>query len=405
MKKIYTLLTVSLILLSCGKKEAVSVEELVSEGTIKELRTRKTEITTNLEAINIDLKAVNDAISKLDTVKKLPLITTIVTKEEVFNHYLELQGNVKTKQNVLVYPEMPGILRRVYVKEGQRVAKGQLLATIDDGGLSQQIAQLKIQEQLSKTTYERQKRLWDQKIGSEIQFLQAKASYEAQTNAVKQLRRQQGKSVVRAPFSGVIDDVMKEPGTVLAPGQGSEIFRVVNLNNMYIEAEVPESYIKNVTKGKKVEVFFPVLGKIVEAKIRQVGNFINPSNRAFKVEIYVPNKSGDIKPNLTARLKINDYTSEKAILIPQSIISENAEGEQYVYLVGDKKENKYATANKTIIETGKTQGDVIEVLNTKIITKKNGVSEVLLKPMNAGFEVISEGARSVNDGQKVEIKN
>ncbi|WP_028888378.1 efflux RND transporter periplasmic adaptor subunit [Tenacibaculum ovolyticum] len=405
MKKIYTLLTVSLILLSCGKKEAVSVEELVSEGTIKELRTRKAEITTNLEAINIDLKAVNDAISKLDTVKKLPLITTIVTKEEVFNHYLELQGNVKTKQNVLVYPEMPGILRRVYVKEGQRVAKGQLLATIDDGGLSQQIAQLKIQEQLSKTTYERQKRLWDQKIGSEIQFLQAKASYEAQTNAVKQLRRQQGKSVVRAPFSGVIDDVMKEPGTVLAPGQGSEIFRVVNLNNMYIEAEVPESYIKNVTKGKKVEVFFPVLGKMVEAKIRQVGNFINPSNRAFKVEIYVPNKSGDIKPNLTARLKINDYTSEKAILIPQSIISENAEGEQYVYLVGDKKENKYATANKTIIETGKTQGDVIEVLNTKIITKKNGVSEVLLKPMNAGFEVISEGARSVNDGQKVEIKN
>ncbi|WP_064966697.1 efflux RND transporter periplasmic adaptor subunit [Tenacibaculum ovolyticum] len=405
MKKIYTLLTVSLILLSCGKKEAVSVEELVSEGTIKELRTRKVEITTNLEAINIDLKAINDAISKLDTVKKLPLITTIVTKEEVFNHYLELQGNVKTKQNVLVYPEMPGILRRVYVKEGQRVAKGQLLATIDDGGLSQQIAQLKIQEQLSKTTYERQKRLWDQKIGSEIQFLQAKASYEAQTNAVKQLRRQQGKSVVRAPFSGVIDDVMKEPGTVLAPGQGSEIFRVVNLNNMYIEAEVPESYIKNVTKGKKVEVFFPVLGKMIEAKIRQVGNFINPSNRAFKVEIYVPNKSGDIKPNLTARLKINDYTSEKAILIPQSIISENAEGEQYVYLVGDKKENKYATANKTIIETGKTQGDVIEVLNTKIITKKNGVSEVLLKPMNAGFEVISEGARSVNDGQKVEIKN
>ncbi|WP_422090164.1 efflux RND transporter periplasmic adaptor subunit [Tenacibaculum ovolyticum] len=405
MKKIYTLLTVSLILLSCGKKEAVSVEELVSEGTIKELRTRKVEITTNLEAINIDLKAINDAISKLDTVKKLPLITTIVTKEEVFNHYLELQGNVKTKQNVLVYPEMPGILRRVYVKEGQRVAKGQLLATIDDGGLSQQIAQLKIQEQLSKTTYERQKRLWDQKIGSEIQFLQAKASYEAQTNAVKQLKRQQGKSVVRAPFSGVIDDVMKEPGTVLAPGQGSEIFRVVNLNNMYIEAEVPESYIKNVTKGKKVEVFFPVLGKTVEAKIRQVGNFINPSNRAFKVEIYVPNKSGDIKPNLTARLKINDYTSEKAILIPQSIISENAEGEQYVYLVGDKKENKYATANKTIIETGKTQGDVIEVLNTKTITKKNGVSEVLLKPMNAGFEVISEGARSVNDGQKVEIKN
>ncbi len=372
---------------------------------MKSYRTRKNEITTNLEAINVDLKAINNAISKLDTVKKLPLITTIVTKEEVFNHYLELQGSVKTKQNVLVYPEMPGILRRIYVKEGQRVSKGQLLASIDDGGLSQQIAQLEVQEELAKTTYERQQRMWQQKIGSEIQFLQAKAAYEAQTNAVKQLKRQQGKSLVRAPFSGVIDDVMKEPGTVLVPGQGSEIFRVVNLNNMYIEAEVPESYIKNITIGKSVEVFFPVLGKTIETKIRQVGNFINPSNRAFKVEIYVPNKSGNIKPNLTARLKINDYTSEKAILIPQSIISENAEGEQYVYLVHSKKDNKYATAKKTIIETGKTQGDVIEVLNTKIITEKNGNDNVFLRPMGAGIEVVSEGARSVNDGQKVEVKN
>ena len=405
MRKIYSLLIISLLLLSCGKKEAVSVENLVSDGTIKELRTRKTEITKNLEAINIDLKAINEAISKLDTVKKLPLITTIVTKDEVFNHYLELQGSVKTKQNVLVYPEMPGILRRIYVKEGQKVSKGQLLATIDDGGLSQQIAQLEVQEELAKTTYERQQRMWQQKIGSEIQFLQAKAAYEAQTNAVKQLKRQQGKSLIKAPFSGVIDDVMKEPGTVLAPGQGSEIFRIVNLNNMYIEAEVPESYIKNITIGKKVEVFFPVLGKTIETKIRQVGNFINPSNRAFKIEIYVPNKSGNIKPNLTARLKINDYTSEKAVLIPQSIISENAEGEQYVYLIHNKKNNKYATAKKTIIETGKTQGDVIEVLSTKTVTKKDGDNKVFLKPMNAGVEIVSEGARSVNDGQKVEIKN
>ncbi len=405
MKKIYTLLTVSLVLLSCGKKEGVSVEDLVSKGTIRELQTRKAEITTNLETINVNLKAINDAISKLDTIKKLPLITTIITKEEVFNHYLELQGSVKTKQNVLVYPEMPGILRRIYVKEGQRVSKGQLLAAIDDGGLSQQIAQLEVQEELAKTTYERQQRMWQQKIGSEIQFLQAKAAYEAQTNAVKQLKRQRGKSLVRAPFSGVIDDVMKEPGTVLAPGQGSEIFRVVNLNNMYIEAEVPESYIKNITIGKSVEVFFPVLGKTIETKIRQVGNFINPSNRAFKVEIYVPNKSGNIKPNLTARLKINDYTSNKATLIPQSIISENAEGEQYVYLVHGKKENKYATVKKTIIETGKTQGDVIEVLNTKIITEKNGSKKMFLRPMSIGVEIVSEGARSVNDGQKVEVKN
>lgn len=389
MRKIYSLLVITLILVSCGEQKKASVQDLVSNGTIKELRTRKAEITAQLANTNVDLKSINDAISKLDSVKKLPLITTITSKEEVFKHYLEVQGNVKTKQNILVYPEIPGILEHIYVKEGQRVSKGQVLAKIADGGLAQQVAQAKSSAQLAKTTYERQNRLWNQKIGSEIQYLQAKTAYESQKNIVAQMKKQLAKSNVIAPFSGVIDDVLKEAGAVVAPGQGSELFRIVNLENMYIEAEIPEGHIVNVTKGKTVEVYFPVLEKTVQAKIRQVGNFINPANRAFKIEIGVPNSSGDIKPNLTAKLKINDYTSKKAILIPQSIISENAKGQQYVYLASDKRDNKYAIAKKTIISTGKTQGDFIEVLGT----------------ITSGTEIISEGARSVNDGQKVEIKN
>jgi membrane fusion protein (multidrug efflux system) len=389
MRKIYSLLVITLILVSCGEQKKASVQDLVSNGTIKELRTRKAEISAQLANTNIDLKSINDAISKLDSVKKLPLITTITSKEEVFRHYLEVQGNVKTKQNILVYPEIPGILEHIYVKEGQRVSKGQVLAKIADGGLAQQVAQAKASAQLAKTTYERQNRLWNQKIGSEIQYLQAKTAYESQKNIVAQMKKQLAKSNVIAPFSGVIDDVLKEVGAVVAPGQGSELFRIVNLENMYIEAEIPESHIVNVTKGKTVEIYFPVLEKTVQAKIRQVGNFINPANRAFKIEIGVSNSSGDIKPNLTAKLKINDYTSKKAILIPQSIISENAKGQQYVYLASDKQDNKYAIAKKTIITTGKTQGDFIEVLET----------------IASGAEIISEGARSVNDGQKVEIKN
>lgn len=389
MRKIYSLLVITLILVSCGEQKKASVQDLVSNGTIKELRTRKAEISAQLANTNIDLKSINDAISKLDSVKKLPLITTITSKEEVFRHYLEVQGNVKTKQNILVYPEIPGILEHIYVKEGQRVSKGQVLAKIADGGLAQQVAQAKASAQLAKTTYERQNRLWNQKIGSEIQYLQAKTAYESQKNIVAQMKKQLAKSNVIAPFSGVIDDVLKEAGAVVAPGQGSELFRIVNLENMYIEAEIPESHIVNVTKGKTVEIYFPVLEKTVQAKIRQVGNFINPANRAFKIEIGVSNSSGDIKPNLTAKLKINDYTSKKAILIPQSIISENAKGQQYVYLASDKQDNKYAIAKKTIISTGKTQGDFIEVLETIV----------------SGTEIISEGARSVNDGQKVEIKN
>ena len=389
MRKIYSLFVITAVLFSCGEKKIISIESLVSTGNLTELKAKKKEIATNLEAINKDLEAINMAISKKDTIKKLPLITTFATKTEVFNHYLEIQGNVKTRQNILVYPEMPGILRKILVKEGQSVTKGQLLATIDDGGLSNQVAQLEATTQLAKTTFERQKRLWEQKIGSEIQFLQTKTNYEAQRNSLKQLKRQQSKASIRAPFSGAIDDVIKEPGTVIAPGQGSEVFRIVNLNNMYVEAEVPERYIASITKNKEVKVAFPVLGKSVNSKIRQVGSFINPNNRSFKIEVPVANKSGNVKPNLTAKLQINDYTDEKAILIPQSIISENAKGEQYIYVVKNKQTNNEAIAERLVIITGKTQGDMIEVT----------------KNLSAGVDIIMEGARSVHNGQVVKVIN
>ena len=389
MRKIYSLLVITIVLISCGEKKATSIEEIVSKGTLKELTAKKKEISSQLEAINKDLEAINIAISSKDTVKKLPLITTFTAKSTVFNHFLEVQGNVKTKQNILIYPEMPGILKSVFVKEGQRVTKGQLLAKIDDGGLSNQVAQLEATTQLAKTTFERQKRLWEQKIGSEIQFLQAKTSYESQKNSLKQLKSQQSKSDIRAPFSGTIDDVMKEPGTVIAPGQGSEVFRIVNLNNMYIEAEVPERYIASITKNKVVKVNFPVLGTTAESKIRQVGSFINPNNRSFKIEVPVSNKSGNVKPNLTAKLQINDYTDTDAILIPQSIISENASGDQYIYIIKNKNSNNEAIAERLIIKTGKTQGNYIEVLEN----------------LSAGTEIIKEGARSVNNGQTVKVIN
>lgn len=389
MRNIYILLTITAVLLSCGEKKAVSIESLVSSGNLKELKVKKKEIAITLEKINKDLDAINSAISKKDTLKKLPLITTFTAKSEVFNHYLELQGNVKTKQNILIYPEMPGILQKILVTEGQRVSKGQLLATIDDGGLSNQVAQVAATSQLAKTTFERQKRLWEQKIGSEIQFLQTKTNYEAQKNTLKQLKSQQSKASIRAPFSGVIDNILKEPGIVIAPGQGSEVFRIVNLNNMYVEAEVPEKYIASITKNKDVKVEFSVLGRSVNSKVRQVGSFINPNNRSFKIEVPVTNKGGNIKPNLTAKLQINDYTDLEAILIPQSIISENAKGEQYIYVVKDKKSNNEAVAERLIIETGKTQGDLIEVT----------------KNLDANAEIIMEGARSVNNGQVVKVIN
>jgi len=389
MKKIFTLIVTTVLVVSCGKKEAKTVEDLISNGTITELKEKKKALSNELSEVNSKLEIINNAISKKDTVKKLSLITTISLKEESFNHYVEIQGDVKTKKNILVYPEMPGVLNRVYVKKGQRVVKGQLLASIDDGGMSSQVAQVEATTELAKTTYERQKRLWDQKIGSEIQFLQAQTNYEAQKSMLAQLKQQQEKASIKAPFSGIIDDVIKEAGAVVAPGLGAEVFRIVNLRNMYVEAEVPERYITNITKNKEVKVAFPVLGETITSKVKQVGSFINPENRSFKVEVPVSNKSGNIKPNLSAKLQINDYSSAKAILIPQSIISENSKGEQFVYAVKDKKENNNAIVERVIITTGKTKGDLIEVLENLAV----------------GVEVVKEGARSVKNGQEVIVIN
>ena len=386
MRHIYSLFIVTILLTSCGDGKKQSVEKILETNNLETIRLKRGEIVAQQQEIVEQLKQLDAKIAVLDTTKKVPLITTFTAKESIFNHYLELQGSVNTKKNLVIFPEYNGILSKVYVTEGQRVSKGQSLARIDDGGLSQQLAQLQIQESLAKTTFERQERLWNQKIGSEIQYLQAKSTYEAQTQAVNQLKQQIGKTIVRAPFSGTIDDIITEQGSVVGAGQ-SQLMRIVNLDNMYIETDVPERHIANVTKNKNVEVEFPILGKKIDAKVRQAGNFINPANRTFKVEVAVPNKDRSIKPNLTAKLKINDYTNETALLIPQSIISENANGEQYIYVVKNKNGNNEGVAERIIIKTGKTQGDVIEVLN--------GIDN--------GAEIIQEGARTVKNGQTVKV--
>lgn len=386
MKNIFLMLIATIVITSCGEGKKNTVKNALASNNLETIRKKRQELVDEQQVLHDKIMVLDEKISVLDTTKNVPLITTFRAKTEAFNHVLELQGNVTTKNLMVITPEYNGILTNVYVKEGQKVSKGQTLAKIDDGGLSQQLAQQQIQADLAQTTFERQKRLWDQKIGSEIQFLQAKSTYDGQSKAVAQLQSQISKTLVKAPFSGTIDDVISEQGSVVAAGQ-SQLMRIVNLDDMYIETEVPERYVNTITKGKNVEVDFPVLGKTMMAKVRQTSSVINPANRTFKAEIAIPNKEKSLKPNLTARLKINDYTNEDALLIPQSIISENAEGEQYVYVVTDKNDKNQGTALRVIIKTGKTQGDQIEVLE--------GIEN------NA--EIIQEGARSVKDGQTVEV--
>ena len=387
MKYLYITVITALLLISCGGPEKKqSIESLLETGNLEAIRAKKTELEGTQKEISFQISQLDAKIAELQPTKKILLTTSFIAQQSEFKHYLELQGNVTTKSNLVIYPEFAGILEEVLVKEGQVVSKGQILARISDGGLRQQLAQLEIQTELAKTTFERQARLWEQKIGSEIQYLQAKSAYEAQQKAVIQLQHQIAKTIVTAPFSGTIDDVITDQGSVVAPGQ-SQLFRIINLNNMYIETDVPESHIKNVVKGKEVIVTFPILGETTTTKIRQAGNFINPANRTYKIEVPVNNENLIIKPNLTAKLQINDYTNEHAILIPQSIISENALGQQYIYKISDKKESGEGIAERVIIETGLTQGDNIEILSGIV----------------AGDEIIVEGARRVKNNQTVKV--
>jgi len=387
MKNIFLLIILASISISCGS-DSKSVESIIETNDLKLIREKRNEIVSEQLEINNKIKLIDEAISRIDTVKHLPLVTAFQVKHNDFTHFLELQGNVATKKNIIIYPEFSGLLTSIKVKEGQKVSKGQLLATIDDGGMSQQLAQMEVQFNFAKTTYERQQRLWEQKIGSEIEFLQAKATYEGQENAIKQMQSQLAKTAIQAPFSGVIDDIITEQGTVVGAGQ-SQIMRIVNLDKMFIEAEVPESYLNSITVNKTVEVYFPILGKTFSTHVSQVSNYINPGNRTFKITINIPNENRIIKPNLTAKIKINDYSSNDAILIPQSIISENALGEQYIFIANKTGNGDEAIAKKVIVTTGRTQGDLVEILD--------GVS-------NADI-IVNEGARNVKDGQHISILN
>ena len=381
------LLTLGLVSVSCQTKSSGSIDELIASNDENLLRAKRTELSAQRNALDTDIKRLDVVIASLDKSASLPLVATYEVALQEFNHFTSFQGTVKTMKNINVYPEMPGQLLEVLVVEGQKVEKNQVLARIDDGGLLAQLAQAKSQLVLAETLFNRQERLWSQNIGSEIQFLQAKTQFESAEKAVDALSLQAEKSVVRAPFDGTVDQIFKEPGTIVAPGMGSELFRVVNIDKVYVEVEVPETHITSISEGSKVRVNLSAIGEEIDARISRVSKVINPSSRSFTVEIPLENKSGFIRPNLMASVAINDYSNKSAIMIPQSVVSENAEGQQYCFAL--EKSTEGYIAKRLIIETGKTSEDFIEVLE--------GVEK--------GALLITEGAKKVSDNQPVKWLN
>ena len=384
MKKLISLLITSIIIAACSGEKQSSTSALLQDEDLDGLKVQKDEKIQQMNALKKELNQINQAILTLDPDEKLPLITTIKLAPENFNHHIEVQGNIQTRQNVLLYPEFNGSLKQVFVQEGQKVKKGALLAQIDDAGLKNQLEQLEIQSNLSKTIYERYQRLWDKNIGSEMELLKAKTAYEAQLKSIAQLKKQLLRTQIRAPFSGTIDEIIANTGANLMPGQ-TPVLRVVNLDEMYIEANIPERYVSDIKLGTDALVEIPMLGKTYATQIRQTGSFINPNNRSFRVEAPLANTDGDIKPNLSCKLKIKDYNNSSAIMIPLSIIKENAKGDKYIFKLKPGNKQDVYTTEKVFIELGKKSMEKVEVTG--------GIAP--------GTLIVNEGAAIVEDNQRV----
>ena len=377
MKKIFLITTLSVLIFSCGKKEeTATIDNLIASKNATALQAKKA-------LIQADLAKIDEALATLDVKKEEALVSVLTVKDTVFSHYLEIQGSVNTKENILVQPEFQGTLVSLNVKAGQRVSKGQVLGKIDDAGLSQQVASLENQYALAKTTFERQKNLWSQKIGSEMQYLQAQTQMISAQRGVAQIKAQLEKTILKAPFTGTIDEVFVEKGQVVAPSQQG-LMRIVNLSNMYVSTSVPETYIGKLKVGTEVDVFLTSLGKTYKGKVRQIGNFVNPNNRSFGIEVSVPNPENLLRPNQVANLKITDYFSKNAIVVPTNVIQEDGEKNKFVYTAINVS-GKTGIAKKVIVKLGQSSNNVTEILSG----------------LSAEAIIVSEGANAVSDGMKL----
>jgi len=374
MKNILLLFIAFAITISCVKE--------IKNGSLEELNTKKTTIVSKIDSLNKELKLLDQEIIKLDESVKLHLVTVLPVKNDIFKHFIEIQGVVQTDKNIEIKPELGGVIRSIYVKEGQKVYSGQTLVQLDDSSIRNNIAELDTQINLAKTTFERQERLWKQKIGSEMQYLQAKAQKESLENNLATLRTQARKMKIIAPFSGIVDEIFPKNGELTSPQ--SPVIRLINLDKVYLEADVTETYLTVVKNGTEASIFFPSIDKKIDSKISQISNYINPDNRSFKVKINIPNKDQHIKPNLLADLKILDFKAE-GLIIPSTLVQQDQKGNNYVYTL-ETKANEKVVIKKLISVANEYKNEIF-------------VSDGL----DAKDTLVNAGARLVKAGDIVKI--
>jgi len=372
-------LILSLSVAACsGKKEATDLES--KKEKLKSLKTELTELKAQVKTLEQEIAAAEN----VGKPKELRNVSVQQLKVGEFQHFVEVQGSVDSRKNVAVHPEMNGTIERVNVEEGQRVKRGQTLMVIDSEVLQRNIDEVKTRLELAADLFERQANLWKQKIGSEVQYLQAKNNKESLERQLEGLKAQLNNAIVTAPISGTVDEVFVNAGEMANPAMPA--VRVVNLSSVLVEASVSEAYVRDVRKGDTVEVYFPNIDLRLQRPVKAVGQFINPNNRTFEIQVDVPNPEGYLKPNMLAVVQINDFTQKEAVSVPSFVLQKNTKGETFVYIAKEGADGG-TIAQKIFVETGMSYSGYTLV--------KSG--------LKGGDQLITKGYNEVIDGEQVNL--
>ncbi|WP_258104837.1 efflux RND transporter periplasmic adaptor subunit [Marinoscillum sp. MHG1-6] len=353
MKQIFKISYLSIlvaILYACGGSEAAN--DKLAE--LQKLKDQQKELEQQIAELEEEL--IETGIIKVKVANTV-LVTELNMKPQPFDHKIDVRGAVSSRKNVIVSAEAMGKIQSIYVKEGQKVSRGKLLAQLDADVLRNSILEVKTQLELATTIYDRQASLWEQNIGTEVQYLQAKNNKESLENKLKTLKSQLNQYNVYAPFDGVIDDVPVRVGEMAQPGM--PLFRVVSQREMYISADVSEAFLGRFTEGQKVEVYFPSMDKTVLSVIQAVGQVIKKENRTFNIEVSLPRVDFPVKPNQVVVLNMTDYHNEEALIVPTKLIQTDSKG-SYVYEL--VKNGDTTKANKVYISPGVTYNQQTEVV-------------------------------------------
>lgn len=376
----YFIFSIVLILAACGtKKETANPKDLAG------LKSLLAEKQKQMDVLKLEIADIQGKIAKLDTsrVMKKMLVSLDTLRPQNFKHTIDIQGTVTGDELLNISPKVPASYTRIYVQKGMMVSRGQILAQLDDRIVREGLEELKSSIQYAQTLYDKQKRLWDQKIGSEVQYLTAKNNLDALNKKLSTMNQQLAMYRVVSPINGQVDDVMAKEGEMGAPGAPS--IKVLNLRTLKFVAHPAESYVDKIKTGNNVEVFFPDLNKSFNSKVKTIGKMIDNLNRTFTVDIALP-VSPDIRPNMMAVSKIIDYYNPKALIVPINILV-NVDTDPFLYVAEEK--DGVLRAVKRKVKLGNTNNNEVEIVSG-------------LKP---GDKVIKIGYQDLNDGDPITLTN